>query len=58
MYEKVNPKHLDKIVDRVASAIGDDIVDGLPYQKIVDIARGYIQAVGGFEKFAKWGLIK
>lgn len=27
-------------------------------KKIVDIARGYIQAVGGFEKFAEWGLIK
>ena len=26
-------------------------------QEIVEIARGYIQACGGFEKFAEWGLI-
>ena len=37
-------------------AIGDDIVDGLPYAQIVEEAREYIQAQGGFEKFAEWGL--
>lgn len=37
-------------------AIGDDTVDGLPYYKIVDLARNYIKAKGGFEKFAEWGL--
>lgn len=38
-------------------AIGDDTVDGKPYSEIVDIAREYIKKVGGFEKFAEWGLI-
>ena len=38
-------------------AIGDDTVDGRPYAEIVEIARNYIRSVGGFEKFAEWGLI-
>ena len=37
-------------------AIGDDTVDGLPYSEVVEIARNYIRSVGGFEKFAEWGL--
>lgn len=39
-------------------AIGDDMVDGRPYSEIVEIARNYIKSVGGFEKFAEWGLIR
>ena len=38
-------------------AIGDDTVDGIPYTEIVKIARNYIQSIGGFEKFAEWGLV-
>lgn len=37
-------------------AIGDDTVDGLPYSKIVEEAREYIESIGGFEAFAEWGL--
>ena len=37
-------------------AIGDEFVDGIPYPVIVEAARKYIVAVGGFEKFAEWGL--
>ena len=37
-------------------AIGDEAVDGIPYSKIVEIAKQYIDSVGGFEKFAEWGL--
>lgn len=37
-------------------AIGDDTIDGKPYGEIVEIARDYINKVGGFEKFAEWGL--
>lgn len=37
-------------------AIGDDTIDGRPYSEIVEIAREYIKSVGGFEKFAEWGL--
>lgn len=37
-------------------AIGDDTVDGRPYAEIVEITRKYIESLGGFEKFAEWGL--
>ena len=37
-------------------AIGDETIDGRPYNEIVEIAREYINSVGGFEKFAEWGL--
>lgn len=38
-------------------AIGDTEIDGRPYSEVVDIARKYVEAAGGFEKFAEWGLI-
>lgn len=37
-------------------AIGDAEIDGKPYSEIVEIARKYIKEIGGFEKFAEWGL--
>lgn len=37
-------------------AIGDDTIDGKPYSEIVQIAKEYIDNIGGFEKFAEWGL--
>ena len=37
-------------------AIGDEYIDGKPYIEIVEEAREYIKSVGGFEKFAEWGL--
>ena len=37
-------------------AIGDDTIDGMPYGDIVAEAREFINSVGGFEKFAEWGL--
>lgn len=37
-------------------AIGDETIDGKPYEEIVEIARKYIAEIGGFEKFAEWGL--
>lgn len=37
-------------------AIGDETIDGKPYSEIVEIARKYINRIGGFEKFAEWGL--
>lgn len=45
-----------KQVVELFCAIGDETVDGKPYSEIVEIARQYIQKVGGFEKFAEWGL--
>ena len=41
----------------LSCAIGDERVDGKPYSEIVEIARAYIESVGGFEKFAEWGLV-
>lgn len=41
----------------LSCAIGDTEIDGVPYSKIVEIARDYIRSVGGFEKFAEWGLV-
>lgn len=38
-------------------AIGDETIDGRPYAEIVEIAREYIVDMGGFEKFAEWGLV-
>ncbi|MCQ2388041.1 MAG: S-adenosylmethionine synthetase, partial [Clostridia bacterium] len=38
-------------------AIGDNEIDGKPYSEIVEIAKEYINKIGGFEKFAEWGLI-
>ena len=37
-------------------AIGDEMVDGRPYEEIVRIARDFVFNIGGFEKFAEWGL--
>ena len=39
-------------------AIGDDTVDGVPYAEIVETAHEYIDSIGGFEKFAEWGLVR
>lgn len=40
----------------LSCAIGDTTIDGKPYAEIVEIARRYINDMGGFEKFAEWGL--
>lgn len=38
-------------------AIGDEYIDNKPYAEIVEIAREFIFDLGGFEKFAEWGLV-
>ena len=40
----------------LSCAIGDEYIDNLPYQEIVEIAANYITSIGGFEKLAEWGL--
>ncbi len=42
----------------LSCAIGDETVDGRPYAEIVEICRNYIDGIGGFEKFAEWGLVR
>lgn len=39
-------------------AIGDTHINGIPYSKIVETARDFIFSLGGFEKFAEWGLLR
>ena len=39
-------------------SIGDESVGGVPYAEIVEQARLYIHTLGGFEKFAEWGLVR
>lgn len=39
-------------------AIGDTEVDGVPYEEIVRIAGKFISDIGGFERFAEWGLVR
>lgn len=42
---------------QISCAIGDTEIDGKPYSEIVKIARDYVESLGGFEKFAEWGLV-
>lgn len=57
IYAWLKAQETGKVVE-LNCAIGDSEVDGKPYSEIVDIARKYITTVGGFEKFAEWGLIR
>lgn len=41
----------------LSCAIGDEYIDGIPYEEIVETARAFIHSIGGFEKFAEWGLV-
>lgn len=43
-------------VIKICCAIGDKEIDGKPYDEIVAIAKKFIDSIGGFEKFAEWGL--
>ena len=56
IYAWLKAQKTEKPVE-LCCAIGDDTIDGRPYSEIVSIARDYINKVGGFEKFAEWGLI-
>lgn len=55
IYAFLKAQETGKVVE-LSCAIGDNMVDGKPYEEIVKIARDYINKIGGFEKFAEWGL--
>ena len=57
IYAWIKAQETHKPVE-LCCAIGDDAIDGKPYSEIVEIARNYIRSVGGFEKFAEWGLVR
>ena len=55
IYAFLKAQETGKVVE-LCCAIGDDTIDGKSYAEIVEIARNYINKIGGFEKFAEWGL--
>jgi len=55
IYAFKKAQELNKPV-QFSCAIGDETIDGKPYSEIVEEAREYINKIGGFEKFAEWGL--
>lgn len=55
IYAFLKAQETGEVVE-LCCAIGDDTIDGKPYSDIVEIARKYIKDIGGFEKFAEWGL--
>ena len=55
IYAFLKAQELQEIVE-LSCAIGDEFIDGIPYEEIVEMARNYINNIGGFEKFAEWGL--
>lgn len=55
IYAFLKAQKTGKVVE-LSCAIGDEYIDGKPYHEIVEIAKNYINALGGFEKFAEWGL--
>ena len=55
IYAFLKAQKTGKVVE-LCCAIGDEYIDGKPYSEIVEIARNYINGIGGFEKFAEWGL--
>ena len=57
IYAFLKAQETGKVVE-LSCAIGDSQIDGKPYAEIVEIAREYIKNIGGFERFAEWGLIR
>ena len=56
IYAHLLAQQTGKVVQMHCS-IGDEAINGVPYEEIVETAREYIRSVGGFEKLAEWGLI-
>ncbi|MCM1295776.1 MAG: S-adenosylmethionine synthetase N-terminal domain-containing protein [Muribaculaceae bacterium] len=57
IYAWLKAQETGKTVE-LSCSIGDGSVDGIPYTEIVTTARKYIEGLGGFEKFAEWGLVR
>ena len=55
IYAYLKAQELNKTIE-LSCAIGDTIIDNKSYEEIVNIAKEYINNIGGFEKFAEWGL--
>ena len=46
-----------KTIDLKCS-IGQEFIDSKKYSEYIEEAKEYIESIGGFEKFAEWGLIR
>ena len=57
VYAFLKAQETGEVVE-ISCAIGDEYVDKKPYEEIVSIAKEYIESLGGFEKFAEWGLVQ
>jgi len=55
IYAFLKAQETGKVVE-FSCAIGDEFVQGIPYSEFVEKAQEYIKKIGGFEKFAEWGL--
>ena len=55
IYAFLKAQLIGRVVE-ISCAIGDEFVDGKSYEEIVAIAKRFISLIGGFEKFAEWGL--
>ena len=55
IYTFLKAQKENKVIE-LSCAIGDTLVDGKKYSEIVDIAKEYINSIGGFEKLAECGL--
>lgn len=55
IYAFLKAQETGKVVE-LSCAIGDKTIDGKPYDEIVKTANLFITNIGGFEKFAEWGL--
>ena len=56
IYAHMKAQRLNRPV-HLCCNIGQEIIDGIPYERIVEKARQFIINRGGFEKFAEYGLI-
>ncbi len=56
IYAWLKAQETNKPVE-LSCAIGDETIDNMPYSEVVEIARNFITSIGGFEKFAEWGLV-
>lgn len=55
IYAFLKAQETGKVVE-LSCAIGDEEIDGKPYEEIVKIAKDFIDKKGGFERFSEWGL--
>lgn len=55
IYAFIKAQKENRVIEMNCS-IGDKEVNGVPFNEIVEVARDFINKMGGFEKLAEWGL--